>query len=533
MVELKSRAQKDNLISPEAERFLQKDRARTLQMAQHAIAEESADTVTMTNDTEQALGSENRDSQREFNLNKLMHSLQERFSHTGDISSEIKEIVEAQVEMRTRDLFRQANYDALTHLPNRSYFHTTLEQLVISANKDKAEFALLFLDLDGFKAVNDTMGHQAGDELLRNVSARLVAAVREGDIVSRLGGDEFVVLLAGVIDKDTIETINHRIIREVSRPFWIQSKEVKISTSIGVACYPQDAKSSTELVEHADQALYISKKSGRATSRFYADISQEVSLSNYELVDLLEAAVERGEIEAVFEPQIDLSSQELVGASITAKWNEPEIESPYLVSWLDLLNVSQSGYVVGCWLIDSALFYLKQWQQQKNDMVISIPVMDKVWQENDLVAFMEQRLARFGLLSSEIQLEFTAKSLQEFEELGQVLNELTDAGYQITISDIGRHSLDMTTLAMINLSELKLDRDWLYESIKTERGHKWAQGLIQMAKKLDLCVIATGIMDAEQAQTYKKMGCTMGQGMNWSAPLDAKDFLNDYLAASK
>ena len=507
MVELASRSKTETKMTPEIERFLLSERGRPLTQALETLEPEK----------------------QGFSVKSLMKVLQERFSNTGDISSEIEEMVEAQVQMRTRDLFRQANYDALTHLPNRSYFQTTLEQLVVKAEESNTEFALLFLDLDGFKAVNDTLGHQAGDELLRNVSARLVSAVREGDIISRIGGDEFVVLLADVTDREVIESVNKRIIYEVSRPYWINSQEVKISTSIGVACFPTDAKSSTDLVEKADQALYVSKSSGRHTYRFYNDIENDIQLSSYELVQMLDKAVEKGEIEAVFEPQIELSTNSIVGASVTAKWNEPEMEGPYLVSWQNLLNQSQSGKIVGSWLIDSALYYLSQWQKDNDEMVISIPVVEKLWQQENIVEYLNQRLTKYGVLASQVQLEFTAKSLFEHDALNTVLDDLTIAGYQITISDIGRQSLDLSMLALINLSELKLDRDWLYESMQTERGQKWAQALIQMAKKLDLCVIATGVMDEEQANTYKQMGCSMGQGLNWSAPVNAEEFAQQYL----
>jgi len=507
MVELTSRTQNETVMTPEVEKFLQSDRGRP---------------VSQTHDSVDS-------DKNGFSVKNLMKTLQERFSHTGDISSEIEEMVEAQVQMRTRDLFRQANYDALTHLPNRTYFHSTLEQLVIKAEENSTQFALLFLDLDGFKAVNDTLGHQAGDELLRNVSARLVSAVREGDIISRLGGDEFVVLLADVTEKEVVQTVNNRIIREVSRPYWINGSEVKISTSIGVACFPADAKSSTELVEHADQALYVSKNAGRGVANFYADIANDISLSNYELTQLLNEAVARGEIEAVFEPQLDLASNSVVGASVTAKWNEPEMEGPYLVSWSDLLNESDSAKTVGRWLIDSGLFYLKQWLQHNDEMIISIPVVEKLWQQQNFVEFMNQRMTAYGVMASQVQLEFTAKSLFENEELKTILDDLTTAGYQVTISDIGKQSLDLSMLALINLSELKLDRDWLYEAMQTERGKKWAHALIQMAKKLDLCVIATGVTDASQAKTYREMGCTMGQGMNWSAPIDPQSFAEQYL----
>lgn len=498
MLELSSQVEKDTKTSDEVARFLQSERNRS------------------------QLSVDRQEKDDGFSVKKMMRALQTRFSHTGDISSEIAQMVEAQVQQRTRELFRQANYDSLTHLPNRSYFNSTLEQLVIKAEDTNTEFGLLFLDLDGFKAVNDNLGHQAGDELLRNVSARLMSAVREDDIVSRLGGDEFVVLIADVNDKSLIEGISERIIREVSRAYWINGNEVEISTSIGISCFPGDGKTTTELVERADQALYVSKHAGRSTYRFFSDVSGQLVSPKHLLVDRLEAAVDNGEIKAVFEPQIDLKSGRIVGASITAKWDEAETEGAYLSNWIEWLNDSKSAYTVGAWLIDSGLYYLLQWQQYNDEMMVSIPVVDALWQQQDLVSVLNERFANYGVSASQVQLEFPVASLTQNAELHVVLNALTAAGYQITLSEIGKSPLDLGLLTQLNLQELKLNRDWLATNMSNEKGQKWVHALVQMAKTLDVCVIATGVETAEQATEYKIMGCSMAQGDNWSAPIDAE-----------
>jgi len=499
MLEISSPVKTEEASSLEVERFLQSERSR----AQKTI--------------------ERHEEVSGFSVKKMMRALQDRFSHTGDISSEIAEMVEKQVQMRTRELFRQANYDALTHLPNRSYFHTTLEQLVVKAKESETDFGVLFLDLDGFKAVNDTLGHQAGDELLRNVSARLMSALREGDIVSRIGGDEFVVLLADVSDKELIQCVCDRIIKEVSRPYWINGNDVEISTSIGISRFPLDGKTSTELLEHADQALYISKQNGRKMYFFYDEITDHVVSPRHELIDLLQYAVEKGQIEALFEPQIDLASGSIVGASITAKWNQHQFESPYLQSWMEVLNDSKAAYTVGAWLMDSALFYLKQWQMLNDAMIVSVPVVDALWQQQDLVTVLNERFAFYGVHASQVQLEFSIQTLNDSPELHEVLNTLSAAGYQITLSEVGKVPLDLGMLAQLNLQELKLDRDWLQANMQTAKGQKWVQALVQMAKSLDLCVIVTGVESNEQAQQYRAMGCSMAQGQVWSVPVTATE----------
>ncbi len=508
MLELKDTVQEPatkNVTLPEVERFLQTDRSRT---------------QTMIERSPQSAG---------FSVKKILRVLQDRFSHTGDIPHEIEEMVEAQVQMRTRDLFRQANYDALTHLPNRAYFHSTLEQLVMNAKDNSTEFTLLFLDLDGFKNVNDTLGHHSGDELLRNVSARLISAVREGDIVSRLGGDEFVILLAGLSDREMTEKICDRIINEVSRPYWIDKNDIAISTSIGVARYPVDAKSSSELIENSDKALYASKSSGRSTYRFYADVVAQAEVLDTDLSISLEAAIKSAEIQVCFEPQIDLVSQKIVGASVTAIWHDDSLENPYLAGWMESLNQSGWAGSVGSWLIDSGLFYLQQWQEVNDELVISIPVMESIWKTENMVEFMHHRLASFNVKASQVQLEFSLLAITE-AGLQNTLHDLSEAGYQITLTEVGKVPLDIAQLMNLNLQEIKLDRVWLQEALVTENGQKWLKAVIQMAKVLDVCVIATGIESPAQAKVLLEMGCLMGQGSAWAQPLDAKAYYQSITA---
>ncbi len=205
-------------------------------------------------------GTESTDDKANFH--RLLGELQSRFSDSVDVAY----LIESEVNQRTADLYRKANYDSLTHLPNRGYFHDILDKLVQGATEKDTIFSLLFLDLDGFKQVNDTLGHHIGDELLRYVSGRLVSSVRDGDIVSRLGGDEFVILLSDVSSREDIEVICNRIVTEISRPYWFDGVEVLTSTSIGVSQFPQDSKLSSELIEQADEALYVAKSKGKKPS---------------------------------------------------------------------------------------------------------------------------------------------------------------------------------------------------------------------------------------------------------------------------
>ncbi|MCF6253594.1 MAG: diguanylate cyclase [Thiomicrorhabdus sp.] len=469
---------------------------------------------------------------KDNDASQLLRTLQERFSYvedaitapdTASISNEIEALIEEQVALRTQTLFRQANYDDLTHLPNRAYFNTTLETLIIDAKQSEGEFTLLFLDLDGFKNINDTFGHHAGDELLRNVSARVISAVREGDIVSRLGGDEFVVLLAGELTRDEIEGICTRIISEVRRSYWIDQNDIQISTSIGVARYPQDATSSSELVEKSDKALYASKDRGRNTYRFYSDLLACEIQSDCNPLDRLEKSIVEGKVEVCFEPKMDIKHQKIVGASVTALWAGNRTDSPYLKDWMEVLNQSRWAASTGAWLIDSGLYYLQQWQALNDTLVVSIPVVPALCQSEDMVSFMDARLVEYQVNASQVQLEFSLSYLTD-SVVQQQLTALSNAGYQISLTDVGKASFDLALLSEFDLQEMTLDAKWLQKSLSTVAGKKWLQAIIQMAYALNTRVIAAGIESEQAMDALKVMGCTHGQGALWTLPLDSSAF---------
>lgn len=464
-------------------------------------------------------------------VRQVMSDLQQRFSYTGDLPKDIAEIVEAQVKHRTRDLFRQANYDALTHLPNRSYFGEILEEVIETAEQKSGSFSLLFLDLDGFKAVNDRLGHHAGDELLQNVGARLIASVREGDVVGRRGGDEFVILLPELSERQAVVKICQRIINEVGRAYWLDQKEACVSTSIGVARYPQDGKTPAELMEHSDSALYVSKSSGKQTYHFYNEVKEGREIASISIQKRLGEAIVNGEIQACFEPQMDLKSGRIVGAGMTAKWDNSSLKNPYLSGWSDQLPGSGQLGSVASWLVDSALHYLQQWQSVDSDCVISVPVLEGLWHRERLLSWLDERVHSYGVDRDQLQLEFSLASLQRGgESLKQVLLELAEAGYPITLTDVGAYPLDLTLLSGLRIGEVKLDRAWLQNSMVSEKGRTWLKALIATAKTLDICVIASGVETVQQARTLQSWGCLMGQGPAWSQPIEATRFHTHLMA---
>lgn len=455
-------------------------------------------------------------------LKDVLLGLQQQFSNTNDLPETIESLIDNEVSQRTQELYRQAHYDALTHLPNRSYFHHALDRLVHGAQDGESQFTLLFLDLDGFKAVNDNFGHMVGDDLLRNVAARLISAVREDDMVCRLGGDEFVVLLAGLADNEVTEGICERIIFEVARPYWLAKNDVKISTSIGVARFPMDADTPTSLIDHADKALYASKEQGRNQYCFYQMMSVTNAQKIKNVISRFEDDLANGRMKLAFSPQVDMVTQSTTGASVTAIWPALSEGENTLAHWQTELEASTWNDAFAAWLLDSTLFYLQQWQEVQRDIVLSIPVLKGLWERADAVQYICDRFHHYGISTDQVQLEFTAKSMQEGAL--PVMKELALTDFQLTLSEVGAEPFDFASLAMLELYEMKLSADWIKSSMANRRGQKWLAAFMKMANAMDINVVVTGVDDLETMKLLVAAGPTIGQGTLWTDVMDAVQF---------
>lgn len=453
-------------------------------------------------------------------VQRLMAKLQHRFSDSMDVAH----LIESEVNQRTAELARRANYDSLTHLPNRSYFHDILENLIQHSNETSLPFSLLFLDLDGFKSVNDTLGHQVGDELLRHVSGRLVAAVREGDVVSRLGGDEFVILLAGLNQREEIETICSRIITEISNPYWFDGQEVQTTTSIGIATFPNDTRLSSELIEKSDQALYVSKQDGKHTFRFYDDVKHEVPGQPHQNQVDFEQSIAEGRFAIEIEPQVDLKQNRIVGGMLAAYWLLESGEKLAYEEWALLLNQSKNRLLLATWLLDSACFYAQRWTDIDAEFVVTVPVLDALAAKSDLVTVLMHKMQQAHLLPNQCQFAFSLKQLAEVDGLVARLTELSAAGGQLTLTGLGTNAFDLGALSALSVQEFKFDGVWLHQAMQAEAGHKWIQALIQMGKSLDASMIATEVSSKTEVNLLADWGCQLGQGTYWGSSITCEAF---------
>ncbi len=453
---------------------------------------------------------------------EILTKLQKKFSGN---KQEITDFIDSQVKFYTKDLYRKANFDVLTHLPNRSYFQEVIQQILMDAEGIDSSFTLLFLDLDGFKKVNDQFGHPVGDELLKHASARLIASLREDDIVARLGGDEFVVLLIDSNDgRKTIEEVSKRIITNISLPYFLDNNEVKVSTSIGISIFPEDGSTISELMKNADTALYMAKHKGKKQFRFYADIPINKTTDIQTILTELTQAIETNKIFSCVQPQINLADNKIVGAYIQPHWQTESFKSSSWSNWQDILKESKYEKTVNSWLFDTACHYLKQWQKLNSAFIITIPILDILKTQKNITEYLTQRIVEFEVSKKQIQLSVSLSELNI--ELTNKLISLIADDFQISITDLGSEKLDLDLLVNLKIKQFCFNGQWLKQQMLSNNGQLWVKALTQMVKSLGAKSMALNINNKEELEQIIACGIDLGQGNYWAEEIDSAEFKN-------
>ena len=425
-----------------------------------------------------------------------------------------------------RNLSYLARHDALTRLPNRMLANELVEQALGSAERQDSKLALLFVDLDNFKDVNDSMGHAAGDEFLKQVADRLRAGVRKGDIVCRQGGDEFLLGLVDVGDTGDITGIAEHLLAGIAQPFLVKDSEILVSCSIGIAVYPNDGTHFDELLRHADLAMYEAKASGRNTYRFFDDELNTNIQQNLHLLSNLRLALAQQEFVLHYQPVIDLASGSLVGAEALVRWNSPSLG---LVAPLQFIAAAEkSGLIVdiGQWVIEEACRQMHAWHTAgATGLTIAVNLSPVQFRRGNLEALITQALAHSGLEPSCLELEVTESTLvQDTEKFIQTLQRLKALGIRISIDDFGTGYSNLSYLQRFSVDTLKIDQSFVKTLTTNLQNQTLVTAIIQMAKGLNLNTIAEGIEDAETRARLIQLGCDQGQGYGFAKPLTPDDF---------
>ena len=431
-------------------------------------------------------------------------------------------------QKRAQDLiWQQANYDTLTGLPNRNMFLTRLQQEMSRSDSTGQSMALLMLDLDNFKEVNDTLGHAWGDVLLQEAAHRLQQCVPGGALVARLGGDEFTLVLGGLDDPATVDAVAQAVLSAVTAPFSLGSDQAYVSGSLGITRYPDDGVSDVNgLLKNADQAMYVAKQLGRNRSQHFTPSMQQVAQERMRLISDLRPALDKQQFHLCYQPIIDLTSGRICKAEALVRWTHP-IRGP--VSPAEFIPVVESTgmiHALGSWVFHEAMQQTARWRLHRPQFQVSVNVSPLQFQNNRLdLAGWRRHLAMLGLDGHSVVLEITEGLLMEAgsQVLDQLL-KLRDAGIQVALDDFGTGYSSLAYLNRFDIDYIKIDRSFVRDLAPDSPELALCEGIVMMAHKLGLKVVAEGIETLEQHALLLAAGCDYGQGYLYARPVVAAEF---------
>jgi diguanylate cyclase (GGDEF)-like protein len=438
---------------------------------------------------------------------------------------------------RTRaaqEIHHLANYDALTGLPNRNLLHDRLQQAIVQSARMQGRVGVLLLDLDRFKGVNESLGHKAGDQLLRTVAERLRVCVRESDTLARIGGDEFVVVLSVVADEDGISSAAGKILAIISEPFVIEEQELYLTASIGVAVYPTDGSDVQTLLKHADLAMYQAKDMDRNNFQFFSSDLNVKVMERMVLESSLRRALERDEFELFYQAQVDVVERTIIGFEALLRWRHPELGMIAPDKFIPLAEETGLILSIGEWVIRTACRQARAWQDAGFPPVrMAVNLSGKQFRTR-LDQVVAAILQETGLGASWLELELTESILmRNAAENQQLLQSLSGMGCSLSIDDFGTGYSSLAYLKNFPLGRLKIDRSFVRDIINNPDDRAIAKIIIDMAHTLKMEVTAEGVEEHDQLELLKSYGCREIQGFLFSKPVPAaaaEEFLRKGIA---
>jgi diguanylate cyclase (GGDEF)-like protein len=432
-----------------------------------------------------------------------------------------------------KKLLHQANFDALTKLPNRYLFHDRLEQALERAKRKELNVAVLFIDLDRFKSVNDSLGHVIGDQLLVGVSSVLLNCVRSCDSVSRFGGDEFTIIVSDVSNEEVDEqtsTLSDRIIEMMSQPIIINDREFYISPSIGIAIYPRDANNFNDLLKNADTAMYEAKNISSGNYQFYQKQQNKETLARLELENDLRHALEEGQLELYYQPKINLRNCMIYDVEALARWKHPD--HGYVSPTVFIPLAEETGLIVsiGYWVMRTACMQNKAWRDKGINLNVAVNVSADQFRQPQLYEKMVNIIEETGVNPNSIELEITESiTIEDFSKTINVLNKFREHGLGICIDDFGTGYSSMTYLQKISFNKLKIDKSFIDNIHLDNDSASITKAILALAHNLDLKVVAEGVETKAQYDYLNAINCDEAQGFFLSRPLPADELIQHIL----
>lgn len=427
-----------------------------------------------------------------------------------------------------QELRHRALHDTLTGLPNRALFHDRLEHVLASVPRTGETVAVLFLDIDRFKVINDSLGHEAGDRLLEQIGERLAASVRDSDTVARIGGDEFTILLEGIPDESVVEKRAERILAALEAPMTLGSQKIHVEVSMGIALYDhleaQEGLSETDaLIARADEAMFRAKEAPGTRYRFASSTRDPGTVSQLQIETKLRSALEDGGIETHYQPIVDLASGRVVGLEALARWDDPELGSVSPGRFIPLAE--QTGLIVelGRQQLRRAGRQVAQWSRclpGASDLRLHVNLSLGELDDPDVVRQLREALVETGLSAEQLWLEITESvTMRQPDRLG----ELSALGPRLTVDDFGTRYSTLTQLKRLSLSGLKVDRSFVDGVAEDPQDLAIVESVVTLGHKLGFEVVAEGIETEEQLHLLKEMGCDHGQGFLLGRPMPASE----------
>jgi len=417
-----------------------------------------------------------------------------------------------------------AYHDALTGLPNRMLFTDRIDQAISRAQREQGQFALLFLDIDHFKVINDSMGHAAGDQLLNIVSQRLRDVLRKSDTVARLGGDEFTIIIEGLQEAERVVSVARNILDTLEVPVDINEQQVHIGGSIGIALYPQDGENFGSLLKNADTAMYKAKDRGRHTFQFYASEMSHKAMQRLELESEMRTALKEEQFVVYYQPKVNLQTGEYSGVEALVRWQHPQRGMIPPLEFIPLAEETGLITQLDQWVISTACEQFKKWQAQGSRMeCLSVNVSARHFKEGGLLAFCKSVLRDDQLKPNNLEIELTESALVDnYNSAKQVLEEIHGMGVRIALDDFGTGYASMAYLKEFPFDTVKLDRSFVKGIPDDHENTAIVRAMIQLSSALKLNIVAEGVETEQQKDYLKKNNCLYGQGYLWEKPLSAE-----------
>ncbi len=429
---------------------------------------------------------------------------------------------------RDEKLYRQAHFDMLTNLPNRQLLDDRLEQNIIHAHRENQFIGLLYIDLDRFKNINDSLGHSVGDKLLQQTAMRLKKCVREADTVARLGGDEFIIILSNISGPKDASGIAEHIIKRISEPFHIDSHEIFITPSIGITLYPNDGTNTETLLKNADASMYRAKESGRGKYMFFEERMNLENMERTRMEQDMRHALTRNEFKLLYQPQVELETGKILGAEALLRWEHSKHGLIEPSRFIPLAEDTGMIEPIGEWVLRTACRQYKAWQE-KGIIIdrLSINVSSRQFMQRKFVDIVYKALSATGMSPERLELEITESLLMEDRiDTVYILEELHAMGVKLAIDDFGTGYSSLSYLKRLPVDALKIDQTFMRDVPKNDDATTITNSIIALAHALNIKVVAEGIETAEQLVLLLSQQCDSGQGFYFYPPLSSDDFVN-------